>query len=344
MKASYKNYLLHFKQASGTSRGVLKTKETYFILLEKEDKIGYGETGLFRGLSADDKPDYEEKLNWTCQNIHLGLEELLIRLIEYPSIQFGLEQAFLSLKSSNGFDLFPSQFTEGKTSIPINGLVWMGNEEFMQQQIEAKLVAGFNTIKMKIGAIDFETEIKLLQSIRANYSAKEITLRVDANGAFTPKNALDKLDRLASLDIHSIEQPIKQGQVKEMRDLCVKTPVPIALDEELIGVFTYEDKKELLQDINPQYIILKPSLLGGIKGSNEWISLANKQNIPYWITSALESNIGLNAICQYTHTLDVTLPQGLGTGSLFSNNIESPLEVSKGSIGYNIKKSWKINI
>jgi len=149
---------------------------------------------------------------------------------------------------------------------------------------------------------------------------------------------------LASLDIHSIEQPIKQGQVKEMRDLCVKTPVPIALDEELIGVFTYEDKKELLQDINPQYIILKPSLLGGIKGSNEWISLANKQNIPYWITSALESNIGLNAICQYTHTLNVTLPQGLGTGSLFSNNIESPLEVSKGSIGYNIKKSWKINI
>jgi len=159
MKASYKNYLLHFKQASGTSRGVLKTKETYFIILEKEAKIGYGETGLFRGLSADDKPDYEEKLNWTCQNIHLGLEELLIRLIEYPSIQFGLEQAFLSLKSSNSFDLFPSQFTEGKTVIPINGLVWMGNEEFMQQQIEAKLVAGFNTIKMKIGAIDFETEI-----------------------------------------------------------------------------------------------------------------------------------------------------------------------------------------
>lgn len=344
MKASYKKYILNFKQASGTSRGVLKTKETYFIIIENEDKVGYGETGLFRGLSADDIPEYEQKLAWACQNIDLGLPVLLAELLAFPSIQFGLEQAFLSLQSSDGFNLFPSSFTQGKTTIPINGLVWMGDKEFMQQQIESKLAAGFNTIKMKIGAIDFDTEINLLKTIRERYSAHEITLRVDANGAFTPGNALQKLEKLAALEIHSIEQPIKPGQHKAMKELCAKTLLPIALDEELIGVFEVEKKQEILEEINPQYIILKPSLIGGVKGSNEWISLANKQNIPYWITSALESNIGLNAISQYTHTLGVTLPQGLGTGSLFTNNIESPLEVSKGNIQYNPQKSWEINI
>ncbi|NIJ46285.1 o-succinylbenzoate synthase [Wenyingzhuangia heitensis] len=344
MRASYKKYILNFKQASGTSRGVLRNKETYFILLENNGKIGYGETGLFRGLSADDRPDYEEKLTWGCHNIHLGLQELLIQLIEFPSIQFGLEQAFLSLESSTGFNIFPSDFTQNKASIPINGLVWMGTESFMQEQIASKLKAGFTTIKMKIGAIDFDTEIKLLTVIRNQYSAKEITLRVDANGAFTPKNALSKLEQLAKLDIHSIEQPIKQGQLKAMKELCLKTPVPIALDEELIGVYYKEEKQQIVEEINPQYLILKPSLVGGIKGSNEWIELANKQNIPYWITSALESNIGLNAISQYTYTLGVSLPQGLGTGSLYTNNIESPLEVINGNIQYNTKKAWKINI
>lgn len=344
MKASYKKYILNFKQASGTSRGVLRTKETYFIILENEGKIGYGETGLFRGLSADDRPDYEAKLVWACNHIHLGLSELLVQLIEFPSIQFGLEQAFLSLGSTTGFDLFPSDFTKKKASIPINGLVWMGSETFMQEQIASKLKAGFTTIKMKIGAIDFETELKLLKAIRNQYSSKEITLRVDANGAFTPENALSKLERLASLEIHSIEQPIKQGQLKAMKELCKQTPVPIALDEELIGVFNAEAKQQIIEEINPQYIILKPSLVGGIKGSNEWIDLANKQNIPYWITSALESNIGLNAISQYTYTLGVTLPQGLGTGSLYTNNIQSPLEVVLGNIQYNTSKVWKINI
>ncbi|MDO6738023.1 o-succinylbenzoate synthase [Wenyingzhuangia sp. 2_MG-2023] len=344
MKATYKKYILDFKQASGTSRGVLRTKETYFIILENKGKLGYGETGLFRGLSADDRPDYEKKLQWTCNNISLGLTTLLIELLEFPSIQFGLEQAFLSLESSTGFDLFPSDFTQGKDTIDINGLIWMGEPSFMEEQIVAKLEAGFNTIKMKIGAIDFETEIKLLTSIREKYSSEQITLRVDANGAFTPENALEKLERLAVLDIHSIEQPIQQGQTKAMQELCVKTPVPIALDEELIGVFQYEKKQQLLETIQPQYIILKPSLVGGIHGSNEWIALANQQNIAYWITSALESNIGLNAITQYTYTLDTNLPQGLGTGSLYTNNIESPLEVEKGKIQYNTNKEWKINI
>ncbi|MGY5352667.1 o-succinylbenzoate synthase [Wenyingzhuangia sp. IMCC45533] len=344
MKATYKKYILNFKQASGTSRGVLKTKETFFIIINKNGKLGYGETGLFRGLSADDKPDYEEKLQWVCNHIQLGLNTLLNELIEFPSIQFGLEQAFLSLQSTDGFHLFPSEFTQSYQGIPINGLVWMGDEAFMQDQINTKLASGFDTIKMKIGAIDFDTEIKLLTSIRKKYSSNEITLRVDANGAFTPQNALEKLERLKELEIHSIEQPIKQGQVLAMKKLCEKTPVPIALDEELIGVFNYEDKRALLETIQPQFIILKPSLVGGIKGSDEWISLANQQNIPYWITSALESNIGLNAIAQYTYNLGVTMPQGLGTGSLFSNNITSPLQVENGKIYYNQQLTWAINI
>ena len=343
MKAKFQKYILNFKQASGTSRGVLKTKETYFIIIEENNKIGYGETGLFRGLSADDRPDYEEKLQWACNNIQLGLNSLLLKLMEFPSIQFGLEQAFLSLQSSDSFNLFPSKFTRDEAIIPINGLIWMGSETFMQEQIASKLKAGFSTIKMKIGAIDFKTEIKLLTAIRKKYSSKEITLRVDANGAFTPQNALEKLERLAALDIHSIEQPIKQGQVSVMKELCLKTPVPIALDEELIGVFKYEAKLALLQNIKPQYIIIKPSLVGGIRGSNEWIEIANQLHIPYWITSALESNIGLNAISQYTYTLDVKMPQGLGTGSLFTNNFNSPLEVVNGNIRYNTKLGWKTN-
>ncbi|MGY5355857.1 o-succinylbenzoate synthase [Wenyingzhuangia sp. IMCC45467] len=344
MKASYKKYILNFKQPSGTSRGVLKTKETYFIILEKNGKVGYGETGLFRGLSSDDRPDYEVNLKWACQNIHLGLDVLLEELIEFPSIQFGLEQAFLSIESSNGFDLFPSKFTKGEDTIPINGLIWMGDESFMQQQIEAKIKAGFTTIKMKIGAIDFETEIKLLSAIRQKYSYKEVTLRVDANGAFDPDNVLRKLNRLAMLGIHSIEQPIKQGQILAMKNICLKSPIPVALDEELIGVFKYEEKINLLQNIKPQYIILKPSLIGGIKGTNEWIKVANSLGIKYWVTSALESNIGLNAISQYTYNLGLTMPQGLGTGGLFTNNIDSPLEVKNGNIQYDTTSTWKINL
>lgn len=342
--AKYHKYSLNFKQASGTSRGVLKTKETWFIILSKENKHGFGECGLFRGLSIDDKPDYEEKLRWVCENINKGLEELLQELIDFPSIQFGLEQAFLSLKADNSFELFPSSFSKGKQNIAINGLIWMGDKSFMQKQIKDKLQDGFTTIKMKIGAIDFETEINLLKSIRKEFSSKEITLRVDANGGFNPNNALEKLKRLSDLEMHSIEQPIKQRQWQEMASLCEKTPLPIALDEELIGVFTTEGKEKCISTIKPQYIILKPSLVGGFKGSEEWISIAKKYNAGNWITSALESNIGLNAISQWTYTLNNPLPQGLGTGGLFLNNFQSPLEVSQGSLKYNNKIEWKFNL
>ncbi len=344
IKATYQKYILNFKRPSGTSRGILTTKETWFIILSKNGKQGIGECGILRTLSIDDRPDYEEKLKWTCEHIHLGLETLLEELYEFPSIQFGLEQAFLSLESSTRFDLFPSSFTKGEKAIPINGLVWMGDKEFMKTQIKEKLATGFSCIKMKIGAIDFETEIDLLQSIRKEFSAKEIELRVDANGAFTPAKALEKLQRLSELELHSIEQPIKQGQLEEMANLCSKTPLPIALDEELIGVFSVSEKQKVLQTIQPQYIILKPSLVGGIKGSNEWIQLAEKQDIAWWMTSALESNIGLNAIAQFTFTLNNNMPQGLGTGGLYTNNIEAPLEVINGALQYNNSKKWNFNL
>jgi o-succinylbenzoate synthase len=344
IKANYKKYMLNFKNPSGTSRGVLRTKETWFIILQENDAIGIGETGLFRGLSIDDVPNYEEKLIWVCKNIHLGLLILLRELVEFPSIQFGLEQAFLSLKSKDRFELFPSEFTKGNDAIDINGLIWMGEKDFMKEQIKEKLKAGFSCIKMKIGAIDFDTEIELLQSIRNEFCSDEITLRVDANGAFNPKNALEKLKRLAALEIHSIEQPIQQGQIAEMAELCLKTPLPIALDEELIGVFSSEEKKKLIQTIKPQYIILKPSLVGGFAGTQEWIDIAIENNADWWITSALESNIGLNAIAQFTFTLQSNLPQGLGTGGLFTNNFQSPLEVKSGTLQYNSTLDWNFNI
>lgn len=342
--ANYKKYILNFKNPSGTSRGILRTKETWFIILKKDDAIGIGETGLFRGLSVDDVSNYKEKLIWVCHNINNGLESLLAELVEFPSIQFGLEQAFLSLKSANKFELFPSGFTQGKEAIPINGLIWMGEQSFMKSQIKEKLKMGFSCIKMKIGAIDFDVEIDLLKSIRKEFSAKEIELRVDANGAFSPENALDKLQRLSELDLHSIEQPIKQGQVQEMARLCSETQLPIALDEELIGVFSSEEKEKIIKDINPQYIILKPSLVGGFKGSKEWIKFAENNNSGWWITSALESNIGLNAIAQFTYRLQSKLPQGLGTGSLFTNNFESPLEVKNGALHYNNNINWNFNL
>ena len=344
MKATFKKYSLTFKQASGTSRGVLHTKETYFLKIENEHTFGIGECAVFKGLSADDRPDYEIKLQWLCTNIHVPKIELLVALIEFPSIQFGLEQALLSLESKTVFELFPSKFTQSEDTISINGLIWMGSKEFMNQQIKDKLAAGFSTIKMKIGAIDFETELNLLKSIRKEFSSKEIELRVDANGAFIPSEALEKLKKLSDFEIHSIEQPIKQGQFYEMADLCLKTPLPIALDEELIGVFNVTKQQEVLQTINPQYIILKPSLVGGFSGSEQWITFAENQKIGWWITSALESNVGLNAIAQWTYTLGNKMPQGLGTGGLFTNNFECPLEVETGRLQYNIKKDWNFNL
>ena len=343
MKASFFPYRLEFKQASGTSRGILKSKETWFIKIEDEHATGFGECGMFRGLSCDDRPDFESKLKWVCHHIDLGLEQLLIELIDFPSIQFGLEMAFLDLLSDSSNVLFPSKFTSGKASIPINGLIWMGDEQFMKSQIRSKIDAGFDCLKIKIGAIDFDTELSLIKAIRKEYDVDTIELRVDANGAFSPLEAMEKLKRLSEFNLHSIEQPIRQGQYDAMAELCAQSPLPIALDEELIGIHDVTKRSLLLQTINPQYIIIKPTLVGGFSGSQSWIDLAEKQSVDWWITSALESNIGLNAIAQWTYQLNVNRPQGLGTGALYTNNIEAPLKIDNGRLIYAPSEKWIIN-
>ncbi|MFN8275413.1 MAG: o-succinylbenzoate synthase [Flavobacteriaceae bacterium] len=343
MQARYHRYLLDFKKPAGTSRGVLHQKETWFIILENEGKTGIGECGILRGLSADDRPDYEEKLRWACQNIHLGLAVLYRELIEFPSIQFGLEMAFQSLAAEHPFELFPSEFTQHQKGISINGLIWMGDKTSMLAQIEEKLQCDFNCIKLKIGAIDFKKELELLAFIRAHYSAEQIEIRVDANGAFLSNDVLDKLNQLAEFKIHSIEQPIAKGQIPEMKKVCAASPIPVALDEELIGVFSASEQKNLLEQIRPQYIILKPSFVGGFKGSAQWIELAQKMNIGWWATSALESNVGLNAIAQWTFLQNNPMPQGLGTGALYTNNFDSPLEVKNGQLFYT-ESPWNFKL
>lgn len=344
MKAVVRQHILEFKRPSGTSRGILNTKETWFLILEENGKKGIGECAIFRGLSYDDRLGYSDKLEWVCENIHMGKDALWEALREWPSIQFGVEQAFLSLASDNPMVLFPSSFTNGEDAIPINGLVWMGDEQFMKEQIDEKIAQGFNCIKLKIGAIDFEKECELLSYIRSQFSPEVMEIRVDANGGFHSSEALNKLNKLSSFKLHSIEQPIKQKQADSMSVLCLKSPLPIALDEELIGVVNYNDKEKLLKKIQPKYIILKPSLVGGFKGSEEWIEIAEKLEIGWWITSALESNIGLNAIAQWTYTLNNSMPQGLGTGGLFTNNINSPLYVENGHLKNDPTIPWDLNI
>jgi o-succinylbenzoate synthase len=325
MEATYLQYLLQFKRPSGTSRGVLLDKETFILTISEEGRKGVGECAIFRGLSFDDRPDYEEKLQWLCKNINQDSVFLKEELKEFPSIWFGYEQAIQNLKYGDSL-YFPSEFTEEKSAITINGLIWMGDAAYMEEQIQEKLDKGFHCIKLKIG-VDWKSEHVILQKLREKFSKDQLELRVDANGGFSKEEALLVLQQLADLHIHSIEQPIKAGNWDDMAELCSKTPTPIALDEELIGIIDPVKKKQLLEKIQPQYIILKPALVGGFSASDEWISLAENQNIGWWITSALESNIGLNAIAQYTFTKKNPMPQGLGTGALFVNNFESDLEL-----------------
>ena len=335
MKARFYKQSFQFKRPSGTSRGVLTEKHSWMIEVWNEnqpDIIGVGECSVIPGLSLDFLHDsqYEAEISALCN-------DLTRDLTDFPSIQFGLETALLDLKNGGKGIIFDNDFAKGKRKLPINGLIWMGDENFMREQIEDKIEAGFSTIKLKIGAIDFNTEIKLLESIRKRFDVDQITLRVDANGAFYPTEAIQKLEILSQYDIHSIEQPIKAGQWNEMAKLCTSTPLPIALDEELIGVNKLEEKIQLLDLIKPQFIILKPSLHGGIKGCQQWISLAEERNIPWWMTSALESNIGLDAICQFTAEYQNALPQGLGTGSLYVENTSTTLTVENGMIFRSIR-------
>lgn len=329
--------LLHFKQPAGTSRGIYNTRKVWYIeCYDSKEPMhkGVGECAPLPKLSCDDVPNYTDILRTACRTVEENNGEIDKEALRpYPSILFGLETTMRHYEMESTA-LWNTSFSRGETGIPINGLIWMGNYREMLQRIEAKMEAGFRCIKLKIGAINFDEELSLLKYIRQHFSAKEIELRVDANGAFSPGNALDKLKRLAELDLHSIEQPIRAGQWEEMAQLCEKTPLPIALDEELIGCNTVEMKQRLLKDIHPQYIILKPSLHGGMMGGEEWIREAEKSQIGWWITSALESNIGLNAVAQWCATFNNPLPQGLGTGMLFTDNIEMPLEIRKDCLWY----------
>ncbi len=334
MKASFQPFELEFKRPAGTSRGILNTKLTYLLKVQTQTHEYTGECGFFKGLSADSEPEYENQLWWVCEHINKDKEFLLDSCREFPSIQFGIEQIFKQMETQTPELFFPSDFTEGKKGIQINGLIWMGSLDFMREQIQQKLAQKYTCIKLKIG-VDWEGEYKILQNLRAEFPKSELEIRVDANGGFTYEQAPKVLEQLKNLQVHSIEQPIKAGQISRMADLCKNTPTPIALDEELIGKFYPEQKKELLELINPQYIILKPSLVGGWQGSQEWIDLAESQNTGWWITSALESNVGLNAIAQWTAVLKNPMSQGLGTGSLFTNNFPSRLEVRGEKLFYN---------
>ncbi|HEY9116022.1 MAG TPA: o-succinylbenzoate synthase [Bacteroidales bacterium] len=344
-KAHFKKHTLVFKKPGGTSRGILTTKDSWFIFLKNENQeTGIGECSIIKGLSIDDRPDFEIKLEEVCKNIENFQLYLDSGLNDFPAIRFGLEMALLDLKTGGNRVLFSSDFTSGKVGIPINGLIWMGSFLEMKEQIISKIEDGFRCLKLKIGAINFGEEIRLLKLIRKEFSSKELEIRVDANGAFRVNEALEKLKILSKLEIHSIEQPIRAGQVEEMEKICRLSPIPVALDEELIGLKNTQQARQLLEEIEPQFVILKPSLLGGISKSEEIIKAAKKLKIGWWATSALEANIGLNAIAQWVFTLKNPMPQGLGTGQLFENNIPSPLVIKNASLFHGSQNKWQLDL
>lgn len=351
MEIHIEKKLLHFKKPSGTSRGMLYDKPSWILSIRlSNDQTAFGECSVIPGLSPDfiDENQYERKLNdlkkdlelnWSQEefkdlNIFTSLKwkHLLLTYAMFPSIVFGIESLARDVYSGGKGLIFESGFTRKELSIPINGLIWMGDESFMLEQMEEKLAEGFSTIKMKVGAIEWKKEKSLLSQLRNRFSADELTIRVDANGAFTSEEAPIILAQLAALEIHSIEQPIMAGQSSAMSELCKNSPIGIALDEEMIGIHEFEQKEALLKMIAPQFIVLKPSLHGGFVGCHEWIQLAEQHGIAWWMTSALESSIGLNAIAQFTATFKDLLPQGLGTGGLYTNNFDSSLVVEKGQL------------
>lgn len=334
MRLAYAPYILKFKQPAGTSRGILTEKPTFFIKVFDESdpsQFGIGECSVFPGLSPEADGNYGYKLVELLANMALGKETDLSR---HSSIQFGLEQALRDFAGGCRHVYFPSSFTEGKGSIEINGLVWMGDFDEMIERIDDKVAQGFKCIKLKIGAIDWKKEVDMIEHIRRKHSDTSLQIRVDANGGFTMDHALPRLKRLADLGVHSIEQPIPAGMPDLMAFLCQVSPLKIALDESLIGVYGTEAKRKLLDEVGPAYIILKPSLCGGFSGAEEWIRLAEERGIGWWVTSALESNVGLNALAQWTATLNTDIPQGLGTGGLYTNNLECPLRLDSDRLHY----------
>jgi o-succinylbenzoate synthase len=343
IKAIVKHKDFLFRRPATTSRGVYLSKKVFYLLLYHEGDpthFGIGECSVFPGLSMDDVPGFEQKLMEIVNLINKGWYDLNAPIENWPSINFAIETALKDLGQKGSKILYDSDFTLGKDSILINGLIWMDNQEEMKKQIKLKLKEDFHCLKLKIGSIDFEDEISLIRSIRSQFSEKDLEIRVDANGAFSPGEALEKLKILADFEIHSVEQPIYPTQLDAIASLCAIAPLPIALDEELLGKYPVENKRKLLEIIRPQYIVLKPGLLGGIRSCEEWIKVANEFDIGWWVTSALETNIGLNAIAQWTYTLKNPMPQGLSTGNLFENNIGSPLAAIGEKLYYSSRKKW----
>jgi o-succinylbenzoate synthase len=343
IKAVIRNKEFRFRRPATTSRGTLYQKKVWFIILYESDnplRRGIGECSVFPGLSMDDVDGFEMKLSEIVNMINNGIFSLKSPVRDWPSINFAIETALLDIKNGGERIIYPSDFTSGRGSILINGLIWMGSKDEMNRQIDEKLNLGFRCLKLKIGALDFEDEINILRQLRSRYSPDDLEIRVDANGAFSPYEALEKLKTISDFELHSIEQPILPAQLEDMASLCRLSPIPVALDEELIGKYPIENKRRLLKIIKPQFIVLKPGLLGGIKSCDEWIITANELNIGWWITSSLETNIGLNAIAQWTYTLKNPMHQGLSTGNLFENNIGSPLAVTGEKLYYFPKKKW----
>jgi o-succinylbenzoate synthase len=346
IKALYRKKVLQFRNPTETSRGVLQQKPSWYVFLydDQEPEIkGIGECSIIPGLSLETEEKVDGVLEQICCRINAGNFDFQTGLPDFPSLYFGIEMALLDLKTGGKKQLFPSAFTEGKSCIPINGLIWMGKMSYILQQIEEKINQHFSCLKLKIGALNIENELKILESVRKRFNARELELRVDANGAFEPEFAMELLKKLADLEVHSIEQPIKPGQPEAMARLCMNSPVPVALDEELSGKFTIEEKFAIIQHIHPQYLIIKPGLLGGFQEANEYVTLAREENIGWWITSALESNIGLNAIAQWTFTLGSSRFQGLGTGQLYHHNIDCPLTLEGDKLFYYPGKGWDLS-
>lgn len=335
MRLQFAPYILKFKQPAGTSRGVLTEKITCFLRMFDENdptRYGVGEAAIFPGLSPEADDRFFYKLMELQANVRLGLKTDLSR---FPSLQCGFEQVIRDFSGGCHGIYYNSPFLLGEESIEINGLVWMGKFDEMMERLETKIAEGFHCIKLKIGAIDWRSEVEMIQYIRERYGRDRVEIRVDANGGFDMDNAIPRLKRLADLDVHSIEQPIKAGNPALMHFLCEVSPLPIALDEELIGKFTTEQKAKMLDDIRPAYIVIKPSLTGGFSGGEEWIALAKERDIGWWITSSLESNIGLNALAQWVATLKTDIPQGLGTGALYTNNATAPIYLDGDRLKHN---------
>lgn len=331
MQLAWAYYPLHFKFDARTSRGSMSVKDTWFIRVYDELTHSYsiGEAAYFEGLCHEGRKEFEAELHRVCCHNDLGSN--------ISSVRFGIETAMRNL-----LPIVDNAFTRGETGIPINGLIWMGDKATMQQRIEKKLADGFRVLKLKIGGIHFDDEVDLIRQIRTQYAPDTLEIRLDANGAFSADNVMERLKRLAEFSIHSIEQPIRAGQWEQMAEVCSESPIPIALDEELIGYRPYHEKAEILRVIKPSYIIIKPSLCGGLSGANEWVDLADAHDIGWWATSALESNVGLQALAIWLSTHQIAMPQGLGTGMLYTNNVASPLEMRGEYLFYNPKKQLEI--